>query len=726
MSQLTGINLSVELGPLSNVPLTVTPGWAMYYTARELWHLVRQPGGTTAGLRYSEELDALILDWQPQVWGNNVSYLKTMTLAGLDAISGDWRLCNIPGKPTHYEFYDGSDGATGSITSRTMLFENPNFVCSFYRYPESHPDYDGPRRWTLSWGLNDCVLEWATDFYGNEATPNTRSVQPLVVFTDPAGVQHTLDLDDNEKAAFLTTLEFEWYVYTMGDSLVILSTWMNRPWVIRSEDGQDWSIASNVWSFDAITGPCAVNVSEVEFDTTLTAYCETPWIDLGYDYDDDTFAAQWYVKNAASDYALTASVIETRGTERRFGLTFGTYLSTRTPFVQGVQFAYNPTFAAATDDWTDVTCYVLDWNVNLTPPMQPSSANLTLSLLKALDESGQMDMAHGMTLDDLLQDTYGVSLWGAWACRIAVGHVYADGSDDQRTVLTGILQLNASERAVDISRDVLTGTVFDRMAMLGTRELWYAPCGIDQTVCDALTLWAMWSGIPVEDIDATDNGRMVNTRSDSYNNPPWRPEFGANGLQTMRQLAERRGYQFWFDGDGVLHIAPRLYYATPVASYSADESFPGETAIQEVKAEQDMSQAVSLVYVRGKREQLSLEDRLDPDLLYWVYDPNALELGTEVYTGQLQSQTIVDDNLASQEEVTAACWEAFLWRNTGQPDVTLTTAYAGWDINAGDHIFVDDAYHGFSNREFRVTQVDLRPDAHLLIRVQLTLQSIEA
>jgi len=683
----------IEIGPLSNFALTDYPGWASYLTAKELYDLCRQPGGDIQGVRYSEELDALVLDV-----ADLRNYLQAMTLADVTQVAGSVKVGAIPGKPAHLCAFDATTDNVTWIESTALLSANPSIVLSIVRYPDASTN-QARTNWVFNFG-DGYTLEFSMDEF-------------VTVYT-PDNTAYHLDLDDTDKATFLTTLEWETYIYTDGDKLIVLPTWTSKPFIVREPNGNPWHIPAAPWSWECHAGPFALNVTEPTF-SGLTGTLETPWISIECPYDDATFQSQVYPAMAAP-FSSTVTVIETdtTGTKKRFGVTLASDDSHRTPFLRGVQVLYPPTMTTPTDDWLDVSCFCQDWSVSLTNRTEPNRATLSFHLRREND---------GQTLDDLISSTYGSGLWGTWAVRIGLGYAYDDGTSDSRTVLTGVLEVSTSTHGIDITKEILQVTCFDRLAFMAHREFWHAPCVLDMTVADALTWWALWCGIPAEDMDVMTSARTVNDLSTGYSNPPWRPEYGTKGLELLRQLADRKGFRFYFSGEGRLQIEPRLAYDTPVCHYTSDDSSDRWLAIQSLDVAQNMGEAVGMVVVRGKKEQLTREARLDPDLAYVIMDPQATVFPGERYTGHRQTMTVVDPNLMSQPEVTAAAWESFLWRNSGEPTITLTPCYGPFDLLPGDHVLVTDAAHGFDAREFRITGIELRPNGPLIGCV-LTAESV--
>lgn len=695
------INSTIEIGPLSNYSLTDFPGWARYYTAGEFFNLCRQPDGVIDGVRYSEELEALVLDY-----GDLNQYLQAVPETVNDyvtVVNGTVTTSDVPGKVRHLWFPHAAVYNHTEVTSKAMLPADPSIILSIVRYPDAATN-QARVNWFFSFGEGYWV-EYSTDLF-------------LVVGT-PDGSEYTMYVDDTEKATFLKTFEWETYIYVEGDKLVVVPTWSNRSFVVREPNGNDWNIPAALWSWESHAGPHVLNVSAPQFQITPTAYMETPWIDLGCAYDDETFVSQSYpdLTDPTSPFLSTISVIETdeTGTQKRFGITLASTDETRTPFLRGVQMVFPPTQTEPVEDWLDITCFVQDWSLSLSNTMQPAQATLSIHLLKE-DE--------GYTFSDALVETFGSGLWGKWAVRIAIGYEYDDESTEGYTMLTGVIDLNSSNHSIDITNEILQVTCFDRLALMATRDFWYAPCVLDMTVANALSWWALWCGIPVEDQDVTDNGRMVNDLATGYSNPPWRPEYGTKGIELMKQLADRRGYRVYFTGEGRLQIEPRAFTGTPVAAYTSEDSSDRWYAIQSLDVAQDMGEAVGMVVVRGNKEQLTREARLDPELAYVLADPTATVFPGETYTGIRQTQTIADTNLMSQSEVEVAAWEAYIWRKSGAPTITLTPALGGWTLLPNDHITVTDSWHGFTDREFRVTNIELRPEAHAVIRASIQAEAV--
>jgi hypothetical protein len=651
----------VRIGPLSNIAQQTQPGWAGNWTAEEFWALAtRHPGeGSFVDAMWSKDLGALTLE--PNFSWSGMTAASYTALVGTTEISGD-----INGYGTHVWFGKASETMV-TIRSRALLGQDPTVFLSMMRYPAT-VNARSAARWRFTFGGE----------LGQGFTLTWSLLQPPTL-TEPDGTVHTWEIEGEELDAMNGTLQLIWQIYVVGERLIIKNNAIGRYWTIYNRDGVRWQIPPHVWRVDSEAQLCAWNVQSPRYATAGTI--TTDYVDLASPRDPADLHYRLFPSPAANQsasrpsYTLAAEVnLIPNLTGQRFTISMAGN-GRVTPYIQYAQAWYPPTYADATDEWFDVSMWVKSASVTSEERLGPRTAQVTLEL-----QHEEYDLLTGSTN---IWEALGDRLEGLHTIEITMGYYYEDGSNDLRTVFTGVLD------GRNISTDLHTGTMTlqatDKWYLLEHTKATSAPCVADALVSDALALLAQFAGIAPNDMDITPVLRDTTDgpqRRAGYAPPAWVPEFGGSLADMMRQICERRGAWMTFGGDGTLYIGPRDRSITVVGSYSTFPGTDSREALTTVTVQAPLGDAITGVMVRGR-----MDNRRQTPIYYEITDPNAGTAGRETYTGTPQYTVIADDNLRTPAEVQLACAEAYRWRTpTGVPSVRLTAPYALWDRQPSEYV----------------------------------------
>jgi hypothetical protein len=669
----------VEIGPMSNLGAITAPGWARSWAAREYWDaclpdpLVDPDAGTIDGLVYAQELESLILEptlrslrW-PNVTADDVELLE-----GVQP-----RTCEVGGRGKHVWFHDA---ANPHVTiAGAHLGENPAVWCSFARFPKgTTPDVDG--RWRLYLGddaLCGLILEWSTTrhprLYVREQVGDDFLEREISVFELEQG-----DESDRYQAA----VELQWRIYIRGSVLQIHTNITSRAWIIHQVNGWPWQIAPARWRFETFSGPCAFKAIRPDFD--WAGEMVTRWIDTEEAVDLSGEAEMRFLPGTLDIFGggqTFSTTLEWLGSDEaqlrhRFRLEImnsagADGLTTRTPYLQRVEFLKRPTIAPRTDDWTELSPWVRSIRISDAYELAARQATVTLLPRKRVGE------------DATLYDRTG-GLQGLYSARVSIGVRNDDGTATLHRLITGVLDLRDAQS--NLAVDELSLTIHDRWYQLQHHTCTSAPSVVDRPVDEALTLWANWAGIDQVEVsgDLGDTSSADNPRA-GYAQARWYPETGSSLAEAFTRLCERAGVYAYFDGEGVLQLRKWGDLRTVNQLYSTETGTPRARALRTCTLQTDLSQAITAVRVVGVTDS-----RARRPIVYELADPLALLGGQETSMPAHQRQIIRDAQLSSEADVIRACSAAYDRRVTGVPPLRLTAPLALWDRWPGDVISVED------------------------------------
>lgn len=710
------------IGNMDNFSLPEKQGFALYMTAKELWDMCDPVvGGERHQVDYYEQINSVILAQETPytVWQDLRDADVTVTPSGATEEVPALEHIDYTNTPVYYQCVtEVASSQTININSKQAIMPDPIIYISVIRVPQP-PQVPTPqitpRLWRFDFGAN-WRLEWSTTQFPT--------------FTCPGGEVYTYRMIDTDFRDYVAEEKYTIMISCDGDMIHIDSKLFPSRWSIRNPTGQAWNVPSAAWNFESVNGGMyAVNVSVPSYFTD--GYLITKWIDVYQEYPDEDLVWQHYppfAQGGAGEPTVAFTIHESRPlssgdyagviTQHRFKLAL-THDGVSTPRVKALQFHYRPTFTVANDVWTEITPYVKQYNDTLTYDMSPNQCQLTLDLQRTVynDATGNYE-----TLYQFL----GGNLSGLYSFKSELGFVQADGTVSTHQRMVGVIEARTGTSS--ITDKTIQFTAYDRWALVAMTTAFFAPCGVDYEPSTIIGLWLEWAGIAPSDIVLEPPTYLSPTlwyeRTD-YASPQWMPDFGGKLDELIRRYCKRMGMRVDFDADGTVSVHPARRTGEVVTHLTTDRTeayadygvYAPEHALINVTLNGSMTNAVNSVVVRGK-------DKDGDPLFYTLYDPTTFDPSTETYMGLWSTVVISDDDLTTQDAVTAACWEAYLDRETGVPEISVTSPYALWDAVPGEFVSLTDYHLDIVARVGRVMSVGISwgVDQGVVLNVQGTLK----
>jgi len=715
---------------MDNFRLPETPGFALYQTARDLWALSDPVhGGNRSNVIYNTALDAVMLT--PE---NPTGLYENMSLASvaltptltMDAKALPDHL-NANGTALTYLVtkraetgWPGGNGTIGIESVNADASADPMILLNLLRKelpPQSPTVQTADRVYSFTFG-GGYTIAWSTTAFPTFQTPD--------------GTVYTNYLNHPDWASYTQPRDIQWVIVVEGDSIYLSSNILPGTWTIRQPNGMAWNVPKAKWAWTSINGGMyALNISVPQFNTS--GYLITKWIDTYHVYSADDLEWQHYPPFTNSlTYGVSWTIYDSRSVEGADGaaLTQHRYLlsvfnddGTRTPYLRALQFYYPPTFRGANNIWTDISPYVTGYSDTLTSDLTPNQCQITFDLQRRIYNAST-------GLHETLFEYLGGPLAGMYSFHSEMGFTHGDGTVDTHDRMTGVISVRNAQSS--ITEKTITVTAYDRWAVTALNNVLFPPCGVNMEPHVLLSLWLQFAGIapgdiiaePIEAIPATAAMERID-----YSNPPWRPEFGGKLDEYIRRYCLRMGMRVDHLADGMVWVHPYSRTGDAVTHLTTDRTeayntfgvYAPEHALTTVAAQGNSTDAINRITVKGK-------DKDGNAIFYTLEESDAWNTGSDLYMGIWSTQVIADDDLMTEEQVVAACWEAFLDRKSGLPVVTVTTPYALWDAAPGDFVTITDNNTGLYNRKGRIKSLGIgwSVATGVILSVQATIEITEA